>query len=65
MPQVGKGAREIRIAEDDGWFRVFYVANIGDQVCILHCFQKKGNKTPKTAIETGAKRYRMAVEGSE
>ncbi|MBF6522172.1 XRE family transcriptional regulator [Nocardia farcinica] len=26
MPSVGKGVREIRIAEDDGWFRVFYAA---------------------------------------
>ncbi|MGW5520020.1 type II toxin-antitoxin system RelE/ParE family toxin [Nocardia africana] len=62
MPQVGKKAREICIAEDDGWFRVFYVADIGGRVCVLYGFQKKTNKTPKKDIETGAKRYRQAVE---
>ncbi len=62
MPRVGRGAWEICIAEDDGWFRVFYVADIGGKVCILHGFQKKSNQTPKSAIEIGIRRYRQAVE---
>ncbi len=60
MPEVGKGCWEIRIAEDDGWFRVFYVASLGDAVYVLHAFQKKSNKTPKSAIETGQKRFKIA-----
>ncbi|WP_253260153.1 type II toxin-antitoxin system RelE/ParE family toxin [Nocardia farcinica] len=65
MPSVGKGVREIRIAEDDGWFRVFYVADLGDVVYILHGFQKKSNQTPKRAVETGINRYRLAVAESQ
>ncbi len=61
MPDVGRGAREIRVAEDEGWFRVFYVTTFGDAVWVLHGFQKKTTKTPKQALETGKKRYRMAM----
>ncbi|NKY54216.1 type II toxin-antitoxin system RelE/ParE family toxin [Nocardia vermiculata] len=60
MPEVGKGCWEIRVAEDDGWFRVFYVASLGDVIFVLHAFQKKSNKTPGHTIETGKRRYRMA-----
>lgn len=65
MPQVGKGAREICIAEDDGWFRVFYVAEVGGEVCVLYGFQKKSNQTPRQDIETGEKRYKQAVADSK
>lgn len=59
---VGKGCVEIRVAEDDGWFRVFYVASLGDEIYVLHCYQKKTNQAPKQAIDTGKRRYREAVE---
>lgn len=60
MREVGRGCWEIRVAEDDGWFRVFYVASLGETVYVLHAFRKKSNKTPKTALETGRKRYKIA-----
>lgn len=53
---------EIRVSENDGWFRVFYVASLGDKIYVLHCYQKKSNQAPKQAIETGKRRYRAAVE---
>jgi phage-related protein len=61
MPRVGKGAREICVSSDDGWFRVFYVAEIEGRVWVLHAFQKKTNQTPLSAIKIGAKRYAEAV----
>lgn len=57
MPSVGRGVVEIKIREDDGAFRVFYVANRGDVIYILHCFQKKSQKTDRQDIETGKQRY--------
>ena len=48
---------EIKIREDDGAFRVFYVANSGNAIYVLHCFQKKSQKTDKQDIEIGKKRY--------
>jgi len=57
MPSVGRGVVEIKIREDDGAFRVFYVANRSNAIYVLHCFQKKSQKTDKQDIEIGKKRY--------
>lgn len=58
MKTVGAGVYEIRIHEDNGEFRVFYVATIGDVVYVLHCFQKKDAETPKKDIDLGRTRYK-------
>lgn len=58
MPGIGPGVVEIRIREDNGAFRVFYVANRDDAVFVLHCFQKKTQKTARKDIELGKRRYR-------
>lgn len=58
MPSVGPGVMEIRIQEDNGAFRVFYVVNRGDAVFVLHCFQKKTQKTAKKDIDLGKQRYK-------
>lgn len=57
MPTVGKGAYEIRVNEGGGIFRVFYVANRGDAIYVLHCFQKKTQKTAQKDIALGQQRY--------
>jgi phage-related protein len=60
IPQIGRGCWEVRVNEDDGWFRVFYVVSLGASVYVLHAFQKKSNKTPDSALKTGKSRYKMA-----
>lgn len=58
MNTVGQGVREIRIRDAAGAFRVIYVAKFADAVYVLHCFQKKTEKTPKTDLDLAAKRHR-------
>lgn len=58
MSSVGKGVKEIRIRDDGGAFRVIYVAKFVDAIYVLHCFQKKTEKTAKTDLDLAAKRYR-------
>jgi phage-related protein len=58
MPSIGQGVREIRIRDISGAFRLVYVAKFADAVYVLHCFQKKSQRTPKTDIELAEKRYR-------
>ncbi|KJJ97342.1 MULTISPECIES: type II toxin-antitoxin system RelE/ParE family toxin [unclassified Ralstonia] len=58
MPTVGAGVQEIRIQDAAGAFRVIYVAKLADAVYVLHCFQKKTQKTAKGDLELAAKRYR-------
>jgi len=58
MNTVGQGVKEIRIQDAAGAFRVMYVAKFADAVYVLHCFQKKTEKTSKTDLDLAAKRYR-------
>jgi len=56
MKAVGPGAREIRIREASGAFRVIYLATVGDSVFVLHAFQKKTQQTPQKDIDLAASR---------
>jgi phage-related protein len=58
MPTIGQGVREIRIRDAAGAFRVVYVAKFADAVYVLHCFQKKTQKTSKPDLELTESRYR-------
>ena len=60
MPSVGAGAREIRVRDRTGAFRVIYVARFGGAVYVLHAFQKKSQKTARRDIELARARYRAA-----
>ena len=62
MRSVGQGAREIRVRGADGAFRVIYVAHLGDAIYVLHCFQKKSQRTSKEDIALAARRYKQLVE---
>lgn len=62
---VGQGVKEIRIRDAAGAFRVIYVAKFSDAVYVLHCFQKKTEKTNKTDLDLAAKRYRDLLKELE
>ena len=57
--------REIRIRDEVGAYRVIYVAKFADAVYVLHCFQKKTQKTSKADIDLAAKRYRDLLKEIE
>jgi len=58
MPTIGPGVREIRIRDANGAFRIVYVAKFADAVYVLHCFQKKTQKTSKPDLSLAESRYR-------
>lgn len=55
---VGAGVREIRIQDAVGIFRVLYVAKFSDAIYVLHCFQKKTEKTSQIDLDLAMKRYK-------
>jgi phage-related protein len=57
MKTVGPSVREIRIRDASGAFRVIYLAKFAEAVYVLHCFQKKTEKTRKADLDLAAKRY--------
>jgi phage-related protein len=62
MDSIGAGVKEIRIRESTGAFRVLYLARFGDAVYVLHCFQKKTQKTRKADMDVAIRRYRGLVK---
>ena len=61
MPNVGPGVREIRIRDEQGIFRLLYVTKFDDVVYVLHCFQKKTQKTSRSDLQLGKQRYAELV----
>ena len=59
MPSVGQGVREIRICDEAGKFRVFYVANLEDTIYVLHAFQKKTQQTAEREKALAKARFRQ------
>jgi phage-related protein len=57
MPTVGPGVQEIRVRDERGAFRVFYVAKFEEAVYVLHVFQKRSQKTASADLDLGKSRY--------
>ena len=62
MASLGPGVREIRMREASGAFRVIYVAKFQDAIYVLHCFQKKTQKTSERDIALASTRYRELLK---
>jgi len=58
MKSVGPGVQEIRIACEEGAFRVFYVVNRPEAIYVLHAFRKTTEKTEKRDIDLAKARYK-------
>ena len=59
---IGTGAREIIVDASQGWFRVMCVSKFEEAVYVLHCFQKKTNKTSANDKEIAEVRYREVIK---
>lgn len=62
---VGSGVYEIVKRYDTDTYRVVYAVKIGENVYVLHAFQKKskqGIKTPQADIDLVKQRYKDALE---
>jgi phage-related protein len=62
MPTVGKGVEEIRVRGASGAYRVLYLARLSDAVYVLHCFQKKTQRTAAADLELAAARLRKLLK---
>ncbi len=58
MPNVGSGVREIRVRESSGAFRCIYLATRPEGVYVLHCFQKRTQKTSQQDLDLALRRFK-------
>ena len=59
MKAVGRGVREIKISEG-GEHRVFYLIRRNEGIMVLHAFEKKTQRTAKSAIDLGKQRLKSS-----
>lgn len=62
MPSVGGGVQEIRVWDENGSYRVLYVAKFEEAVYVLHVFEKRSQKTPTIDIQLAKSRYRELLK---
>jgi phage-related protein len=55
---MGSAVREIRVRESSGTFRCMYLATRPEALCVLHCFQKKSQRTSRSDLDLAMKRFR-------
>lgn len=60
MAIVGAGVEEIRIRAD-GAYRIFYIARFEEAIYVIHCLQKKTQRTSSQDIELGQARYQKLI----
>lgn len=58
MTTVGRSVYEIRVQDSSGAFRVIYIAKFENYVYVLHCFQKKTQKTAQKDLDLAKDRLR-------
>ena len=64
MASVGAGVKEIRVRDENGIFRVMYIAKFADAIYVLHCFQKKTQQTSQRDIDLAKARYQDLLKES-
>ena len=52
MQSIGKGVFELRQRDGNGWYRLIYLARVGDTLYMLHGFTKKSAKTSRNDLAT-------------
>ena len=57
MPTVGTGVQEIRLRDENGAYRVLYVAKFEEAVYVLHVFEKRSQKTARGDLQLAKGRY--------
>ena len=64
MTTIGAGVFEIRARDESGAYRTIYVAKHLDTVFVLHCFQKKTQRTSQVNIETARQRLQVVLNAA-
>jgi len=56
MTTVGRSVYEVRVRDQSGAFGVIYIAKFESCVYVLHCFQKKPQKTSRKDLDLAKNR---------
>ncbi len=58
MKSIGQGVFELRQMDDSGWYRLIYLAKVGNTLHMLHGFVKRSAKTSRTDLNIASTRLK-------
>jgi phage-related protein len=61
MPSIGNRIYELKEQDERAWYRVIYLAKIGNRIYVLHCFEKKSAKTSKNDLAVARARLKRVL----
>ncbi len=61
MPSIGARVYELREQDERAWYRVIYLAKIGNRIYILHCLVKKSAKTGRSDLALAKARLKQVL----
>ncbi len=56
MPSISPGVFELKDSDEKAWYRMIYLARIGDLIYVLNCFEKNSAKTERKDLNTARSR---------
>ena len=59
MKSIGPGVFELRQRDNKGWYRLIYLARVGDTLFMLHAFVKKSAKTGRNDLAIAKNRWKV------
>jgi phage-related protein len=62
MEPIGQGVWELKASDERTWYRVIYLARIGNAIFVLHAFEKSSRKTDRRDLEIAKARFRQIQE---
>jgi phage-related protein len=61
MPSIGIRVYELKEQDERAWYRVIYLAKVGNRIHVLHCFEKKSAKTGKSDLAVAKSRLKRVL----
>lgn len=61
MSSIGKGVWELKEGDERTWYRMMYLARIGNVIHVLHCFEKDRRKTDRRDTELAGARLQIVM----
>jgi phage-related protein len=61
MSSIDTRVYELKEQDERAWYRVIYLAKIGNRIHILHCFEKKSAKTGKNDLSVAKARLKRVL----
>ena len=62
MESIGEGVWELKAADDKTWYRVIYLARIGNRIYVLHAFEKSSRKTDRRDLNIANARLKQVYK---